>query len=261
MAIHQVVFSAAGRSGIAYAGAIRSLESRRMLDDVRTASGISSGAVVASMVALRLSAEEICSLAAKIAPPPLPRPAALLGLHKHWGLFDVRASVDPLVDAYLPRDLTFRGLRDGTGIDLEVAAFDVLNRRLVRMSAVDTPGWRVREALLASCAIPLYFRPVPMQGFLFVDGAVERRTPEYDPADAGCLALDVDTRSALGDGDLDFGGYLNLMLMTVNRAPPGQGRLVTLASADDATLLQDGFDGMEGYLDAAAHHKARSDLV
>lgn len=54
-----LVFEGAGMRGIAYAGAVRELEERKVINEVERVAGTSAGSIAALLVALNYSADEI----------------------------------------------------------------------------------------------------------------------------------------------------------------------------------------------------------
>lgn len=60
--IENLVFEGAGIQGIAYSGAIKELENRDLLKDVKRVGGTSAGAITALALSLHYSADEISDL-------------------------------------------------------------------------------------------------------------------------------------------------------------------------------------------------------
>lgn len=244
-----LVFSAAGGAGTAYIGVVRSLEERGLMKQIRSVRGISSGALIASMLSVGMTHDEMYDLTASVEPlKPITRCATLSKLvrfRKTMGLGDIAGDLGPLMDAYLPRSATFRDLRDGP--DLSTYAYNVTSGSLVTMNRHTTPDANVRDAILASCCIPFYFRPVQMDGDLYVDGAVARRTPEFIVED-GDVAIDVDMRPTLGSRPMTIDRYIDAVVMGLNRTPAETPGLVTVTCENASDVIGDGYRAMELYL-------------
>jgi NTE family protein len=118
-------------------------------------------------------------------------PRVLLGGAEGAGLFDVSPMVD-LVSKQIPWRAISRNLRKGRLRGLSVSATEVATGRTTIFMQVAEgtqlptrapPRTLIRPArigplhALASAAIPLLFPPVPIDGQLYVDGAVRQSTP------------------------------------------------------------------------------------
>lgn len=60
--IENIVFEGAGIRGIAYAGAIKELEQKGLLQNVKRVSGTSAGAITALLLSLNYSSTEIATI-------------------------------------------------------------------------------------------------------------------------------------------------------------------------------------------------------
>lgn len=200
-----LVLGAGGITGIAWlAGAVAAIRERTGWDPASAdvISGTSAGAVVATVLAaghdprdLLVYAEEPESLRAAIARATagrareglcVPRPASL-GLAVR-GL----VATDPRRRAAGLSGLIPRGVRTGDEIrglthdaaakgwptqrELWLHAWDMHDGRLVTFGRDGAPDASVADAVVASCAVPGYYRPVRIGGRTYIDGGVRSLT-------------------------------------------------------------------------------------
>jgi NTE family protein len=93
--------------------------------------------------------------------------ASLIGLAGRRNFLVESCGLRRLLEANLP----FRDLEQAS-VPLHIVATDLLNGAAVRLSS-----GRAVDAVLASCAIPAAFAPVPIGGRFLIDGAVASNTP------------------------------------------------------------------------------------
>ena len=206
-----LVLGAGGITGIAWlAGAVRALEEHTgwIASSADIIAGTSAGAIVATVLAadhdpcdLLVYGEQPDILKAAIAranhgrapePRTLPLPASLrLGLS---GLLnpDTRR-----LSGFLPtgvvssdeiRGLTHEAASHGwpTRRELWLNACDAQTGRLVTFGRPGTPAVPLADAVVASCAVPAYYRPVSIGGRRYIDGGVRSLTNADLLADQGC---------------------------------------------------------------------------
>jgi NTE family protein len=206
-----LVLGAGGITGIAWlAGAVRALEEHTgwVASSADILAGTSAGAVVATVLAadhdpcdLLVYGEQPDMLKAAIAramrgrdpePRTLPLPVSLrLGVS---GLLnpDIRR-----LSGFLPtgvisgdeiRGLTHEAASKGwpTHRELWLNACDAESGRHVTFGRRGTPEVPLADAVVASCAVPSYYRPVSIGGRRYVDGGVRSLTNADLLAEEGC---------------------------------------------------------------------------
>jgi predicted acylesterase/phospholipase RssA len=246
--VKTLVFSAAGRSGVAYVGAVKSLEQRKQLVGLETLRGISSGAVAATMVSMRIPSQQMMQMLGGMPATVLcnSNPSMLLRLRDRWGVADITDTLAPVLDQFLPRTLTFRESKDAGNTALNVYAFDVQSKRLLEMNHRRSPDVPIYDAVLASCCIPFLYRPHVIDGRTYLDGAVVRRTPLFDPGDPETLVVDVDSRKDLQVSS--FQDLLDLVVLSVNRSDHYATNYTTIQVGVRDTveeMVNKGFHAME----------------
>lgn len=186
MKIENLVFEGGGVKGIAYAGAIQALESKQILKNVVRVAGTSAGAITAALVSLKYDASTITTVVKgtdfnKFEDHwnPLKIPTKY-GLYKGQYLLEFIESFFTRIN--LPKDTTFKDLKDKNYLDLKLFASD-LNLQEAREFSFDaTPNAIVAEAVRASMSIPVFFRAwkftnkIPDE-HIYVDGGVTYNYP------------------------------------------------------------------------------------
>lgn len=217
-----LVLSSGGVRGVAHTGALVELERAGLLSSVHTYVGTSAGAVVAMLLAVGYTADEVERLALGVDLRGALGQMSLAGmmtLPTHYGAIESgRSRLGDIVNALVRRSramaaaprrgarrgaaagvksLTLAGLRARTGATLVVCATDVgsplhpgadARTRALYFGPDRTPDMPVTVAVLASCAIPLVFRPVRGR---FVDGALVDHYPFRRSPDGPCRTIGV----------------------------------------------------------------------
>lgn len=202
-----LALGAGGAVGVAYHGAVLSTIAAETGWDPRSAAlmiGTSAGSLTAAMLRAGVPASDLANISegrplseegarlAAVGRPHRPRPS-------RSDLLRVRPMADPLAVAAAlarpwtrsPRALVVAALPAGgvpteaisAGIDavfagrwpqreLWLCAFDLRAGRRVVFGRPGAPPASVGQAVAASCAVPMYFRPVDIAGRRYVDGGV-----------------------------------------------------------------------------------------
>jgi NTE family protein len=168
-----VVLSGGGAKTAAHLGASRALKEAGFEPTWYVAT--SMGAVVAAGLASGIGSDELLERMAKLGPRGIVRnrwtPVAGLFLRSLLKPDPLRAAIESIVPARRFSDLT---------IPLTVTAVDLDTGELVLFGsgASDAP---LIDALCASCALPLYYPPMILNGRRFGDGGLRAVVP-LDPA-------------------------------------------------------------------------------
>jgi NTE family protein len=161
--------SGGGAKAAAHLGALRALEERRLAPHHYVAT--SMGAVVAAMLAAGLSYDQALARLVSLRKGDLAglSPQALLGVYggSLFRLEPLRKLIARLVPARRFADLV---------VPLTVTAVDLESGGLVLLGpgGYDVP---LVDALTATCALPIYFPPVPLVGRSLVDGGLREVLP------------------------------------------------------------------------------------
>lgn len=189
--INNLSFSGGGLKGVAFLGALRALEENDMLRDVSTIAGTSAGAIIATMLACRMTYADCRNMLMSV-----------LGHFSEYGLswLKVAKNVSSVKDRYglyktnrvrdyfrrlvascsavdEDEEITFSQLQDRSGIKLIITATSVQNHSPFFFSPDTTPDAYVSEALTISVNIPLLFQSTAYNDKKMVDGAVVENLP------------------------------------------------------------------------------------
>ena len=154
-----ISFSGGGARATAHIGVIQALNEKGIKADFVT--GTSGGAIVGAMYAAGLSVQQMLKFAEE---------GSLLKLFKAKlpirGLTSL-AYLGKLLNQYIDKD-SFEAL----DIPLTVVASNLLtgHKELINSG-------KLYEAVMASCAIPLIFKPINIKGQLYVDGGIFDNMP------------------------------------------------------------------------------------
>ena len=185
MTYTNLVLSAGGVRGFAFAGALDELVCRGILDldRITTFSGTSIGAMVCCMLAIGYSPTEILREAHEVDIQQFLTINLATVMYK-WGLDDQTRLRAYLASCVLlktgRRDLTLRELLVNRGKRLHVCAANLTLNKAVYFTPGTAPDLPVVDAVMMSMAIPPVFPPVRYQGALYVDGAFLDSFPTRD---------------------------------------------------------------------------------
>ena len=177
-----------GVKGIAYVGCLQELNQRGHYKTIKRVSGTSAGALVALMVALKLSPGKIEELMRDLDFNAFKRGWNPIRIFTKYGLYTGDAILEFIYQCYhaspllLERELTFKDLREAGGLDLIVFASNLNENTLNEFSEHQTPDCIVAEAVRASMSIPIFFKSwkftngIP-NDHIYVDGGVTFNYP------------------------------------------------------------------------------------
>ncbi len=202
-----LVLAAGGSVGIAYHGGVLAALEEATGWDPRTADimvGTSAGSVTSAMLRVGIPAGDLASLSegrplspeglrlGTLGRPRRPRPnrvdalsfrpvadpvAVLRGLTRPWSVSPKAVALAALPAGGIPTEAISEGIDavyQGRWAErpLWLCSYDLRAGRRVVFGQPGAPEATVGQAVAASCAIPMYFRPVTIQGRRYVDGGV-----------------------------------------------------------------------------------------
>ncbi|MHB1953144.1 MAG: patatin-like phospholipase family protein [Sulfobacillus sp.] len=174
-AIDTLVFAGGGLRGLAYVGCLRVLEDHGIIPGVVKLVGTSFGAIVAMVVSLGFSADELYDFVVNFRYAHI-QDIHLLGFWKNFGL-DTGGRLNELLRAMCRRktgnpDLTFRQLFEMKNKRLVVAATCLNDCQVRYFSLEESPELSVASAVRMSASLPVLFAPVICDGMLYSDGGL-----------------------------------------------------------------------------------------
>ncbi len=179
--IENLVFKGGGVLGIAYAGAIEILEERKILGNVKRVAGTSAGSIIATLLSLRYSANEVKELVST---------TNFKDFEDHWDPFRLPAKYGLYKGEYFlnwikkiikdktgDENITFSALHANGYRELKVFATDLNTSKIKEFSFDNTPDAIVAECVRASMSIPLFFEGWKFPNeypddHIYVDGGV-----------------------------------------------------------------------------------------
>lgn len=215
-----LVLSGGGQRCLAFVGFLRA--ARPSVRSVRNVCCVSGGAIAGLAFCLGVDDDTVVRLVSRHVSGGVKANLALL--LTGFGLDDARERLAPMLRAVIAEHfatealkrgeskppplgtaggasgMTFADLLKATGRNLVVHASSVIDGRVKIMSADATPSASVVDAICASCAVPLFFCPVRMDGDLLVDGCLSESYPFLSiiesapaPTSPGLAAVAQDT--------------------------------------------------------------------
>ena len=176
----RIIFSGGGMRVIAYLGVLQVLEEKKLLKHVREFCGVSAGAFVALMMALKYNINTIKRFCFEydFTNVRTLEPESILEFTETFGL-DTGERLQQLIEKILkhknlPPKTTFKSVPN-----LRIWVSDLQTTTLIEFSSTKTPDIEITFALRASMAFPIYFVPLkhPETGHLLADGGIYDNYP------------------------------------------------------------------------------------
>ncbi len=162
-----LALSGGGARGVAHIGAIQALEEHGIFADVL--SGASAGAIVGALYAYGKTPSEMMDFVRD---------------SSFWKIFQIGLPIDGLAK------LTY--LNERLAQTIETDDFDVLQKELhIAVANLNQGNCEIRSSgrlfstVMASCAVPLIFKPIELNGDVYVDGGLLNNLP-VEPLRSSC---------------------------------------------------------------------------
>lgn len=186
--IKNLVLEGAGIRGLAYAGAIKSLEKNDLIKDIDKVGGTSAGAIAALALSLGYSADEIEALIfdtkiQKFNDGQFFFIGGLARLNKNYGWYRGNAFmkwVGKVIEEKTGNaDITFEELNKRGFKKLYVTGTSLNHQELLIFSHDTYPKMKVKDAVRISMSIPLYFEAVIVDS---IGNVISRKNfqPQHD---------------------------------------------------------------------------------
>ena len=180
-----VAFSGGGAHTLAFVGAIKYLEEKGHVKNVRNIIGASGGTFFALLLFLNWSYERIHAYCTtdlvKYLGQNIVTVASLIKLPYHYGLNDGRVIIDIVEDVLtksgVDKDATFIDLAKLFGKHIVIATTNVTQKRIEYLSVDTEPDMKVTTAVRMSTSIPILFTPVKYYDDLYVDSLIYNNFP------------------------------------------------------------------------------------
>jgi NTE family protein len=198
-----LILSGGGVKVISIVGAIKALEVKGLLKNVKEVSGVSAGAWLAFMISAGLSVQTLESLVLgfefghirNLNAEALMSFPETLGLDDGANLMKFLESIFRVAIKISPT-VTFSEFNalNLSKIKFRCWATDLKEHITCEFSLEETPNVRIIDALRASMALPLYFTPIihPITGNLLSDGGIQGSLPIHALSDVerdNCIGI------------------------------------------------------------------------
>lgn len=188
MEFEHLVLSGGSLKGFYFIGALRHIEQtygqHAVRDRVTSFVGTSVGSLVCFLLCLGYTSQDIADIFVKMYQQYGDLETEvddIINIYSELGIDDGRVIIGTMREClrqqFDQEAMTFAQLQDATGRNLVVCAFDLETRKPVFFDAYTTPEVDIATALHASIAIPIIFKPVEINGKLFVDGSLSEHYP------------------------------------------------------------------------------------
>lgn len=176
--IQHIVISGGGTMGLAYYGILQASNKQNLwnIEHIQTIYGTSIGSILATILCLRYDWNTLDDYFMK-------RPwekvfhydlHALFSCVQNNGIFTRAVTEQILKPLLLGKDIlttvTMEEFFQKTGIELHIMVTNVNVFEHVDVSYKTHPDWSLVDAVHSSCAIPLLFKPISIDGNLYCDG-------------------------------------------------------------------------------------------
>ena len=238
--VRYVSFSSGGTWGLLFEGALRALEDAfeeteydAWQGSIQGVAGCSVGCLYALMFVLRIPRKTRLELA-DIDLAHIVNVADMGHVTREFGFTGSRA-VAALVESILTlgglsSHITLREFNRFVRHDMTWVCTNVTTRACVHMTHLTHPDVRVVDAICASCAIPVVFRPVTIGGCLMSDGAITCSVPDvFETAATLFLVAEYQSRP--------IGDWAAYMEHIVSAAALSEGTLARLRATCHPLLL------------------------
>mgnify|MGYP003564827325 FL=1 len=180
MYIDTILFSGGAIKGIGFVGCIKALSNYHYLfqiDKIKHYIGTSAGSIVATMMAIGYTIQEIEEIIIKINLNhiiDINCDNVLELIHK-YGIVDgnkFEKTMRIIIEKITTRDLTFLELYQLYGKKLTINAVSIKDKKNEYFNYINTPHLNISKAVRMSCCVPILFQPYQYNNKLYVDGCL-----------------------------------------------------------------------------------------
>ncbi len=183
-----LVFEGGGVKGVAYAGALQTLESLGVLEKIERVAGTSAGAITSCLVSLRYTPAQITTTIKNMDLGSFDDKEGVLKKFHNYGIHPGKTFLEWIKKQIansnhgFDENATFEDFQKAGCRDLRVFASDIYIHEVREFSFRKTPKVIVAEAVRASMSIPLYFNAWQFSNnnpdnHLYVDGGMVYNYP------------------------------------------------------------------------------------
>jgi NTE family protein len=193
-----LVLDGSGMRAFAYIGALEILEQKAKLNEIKRVGGTSGGALIAALFALGYNANEMREIALTAPSNTFNdsrwQPWQGVSKLKNYFGYHQAASFSNWMGKLIAAktgnaDITFNQLRQFNNHqrDLHIVVTDILHQYTIVLSHENFPNMKVKDAIRAAIAIPIYFTPVAIDSFGSILKKPKLKQPYAILTDGGML--------------------------------------------------------------------------
>jgi predicted acylesterase/phospholipase RssA len=169
-----LILSGGGVKGIAHVGALKALEEKNILKNIKTIAGTSVGALIAALYLIGWSPTQLYTFIEDFPIKNL-KGTNSSGFFKTFGFDDGFKLIFVLEKMFeeknISKDITFSQLYKKTNIKLIMTTVCLNDKQVYYLSHITFPNMPILLGIRMTTSIPLLFTPVSYNNKLFVDGA------------------------------------------------------------------------------------------
>tara|TARA_B100000674_G_scaffold75639_1_gene52632 strand:+ start:1478 stop:2497 length:1020 start_codon:yes stop_codon:yes gene_type:complete len=172
-----LVFSGGGIGGISFIGCIKFLHEKKMLSNIKKFIGTSSGAIIAALLSVGYTYEELYQLSTQINLHLFKdiNPESVLSFFEDFGI-DTGKNVEKIIEIFIKfktkKNLfTFSDLKE-LNKELIVSGVCINNQKICYFNYENYPNMPISEAIRISTSVPILFKPYIIDDNLYIDGGL-----------------------------------------------------------------------------------------
>jgi predicted acylesterase/phospholipase RssA len=177
------VFSGGGVKGLSFIGVVQEMEKHGMIDGIMNFIGTSAGSIMCLMLVCGYSSTEMIEFVRTLSSKDILciDLESIMEFPKTYGLDNDMSLKETLKKILLKKgyhhDITFLELVKSIGKNLIVTASNLQKKKIEYFSVDTHPNVSILYAIMASCCIPILYRPVQINKFMYVDGGMYKNFP------------------------------------------------------------------------------------
>lgn len=176
-----LVFDGGGARGIAFCGALKILENRNLIKNVKKIAGTSVGAIVASLIAIGYNSSELTEAILNLKSSDIfdnskYKVANFYYLITRFGWYRGDKMLESIEKMLFTKtgdaDITFREVYQKYGKELVIVATNLSKKQATYFNHRDNPHLEIKNAIRMSISVPFYFDPIEYKNEIYIDGGI-----------------------------------------------------------------------------------------
>lgn len=177
--IDTLIIGSGGVSGVVYPGALKSFENFGLLKNIKHIYGISSGAIICSLYVIGYTPDELIKISSELNFKKL---VSISFKNIYSGFFDDGKKLENVLKKFLVYKnfnpyITMKELYKITNKKLSIIVYNHTLCKKETINYITFPNISLIKAIRMSSAIPLFFKSIEHNGYLYMDGAIAQSFP------------------------------------------------------------------------------------